>query len=52
MDDLQAWAHQEEILHRQWEEEVGKLERLLERHKEHFKREYQLIEEKRNGTHS
>ncbi len=49
--DYQAAAHQEEILHRQHEEEVERLESLLRRHKEHFKREYQLIEEKRNGTH-
>ncbi len=50
--DYQAAAHQEEILHRQHEEEVGKLESQLARHKERFAREYQLIEEKRNGTHS
>ncbi len=50
--DYQAAAHQEELLHRRWEEEVVKLESLLVKTKERFKHEYQLIEEKRNGTHS
>lgn len=49
--DYQAAAYQEEILHRQREEEVGKLESLLQKTKERFKREYQLIEEKQNGTY-
>lgn len=51
-DDMQAWHHQWELEMQELEERLKKLESLNERQKEIFKHEYQLIEEKRNGTHS